>query len=145
MINEQIKRLRAMALAEHCLNHYETEELLNCAAYTIEELSAKLAIANMERSTAYYNDGWIPCSERLPEPGKIVLVYQTYSFEQFEDDAAVTIGRLRTGKKQYWEFQHYRPDFRTGTIMDNDIICPGSEYVLAWQPLPAPYQPKGEE
>ena len=82
---------------------------------------------------------WIPVGERLPEPGRIVLVHQIFSWEKFEDGAEVTIGRLRPvppDKKPYWEFQHYRPDFRNGTIMDNDIICPGSEYVTHWMPLP---------
>lgn len=40
--------------------------LLNQAADTIEELSAKLETANMERSSAYYGGEWIACSERLP-------------------------------------------------------------------------------
>lgn len=85
---------------------------------------------------------WIPCSERLPDKEKIVLVSQTYSWKRFEDGASVTIGRLHQREKNtmpYWEFQHYRPDFKHGTIMDNGIICPGSEYVSAWMPLPEPY------
>ena len=90
--------------------------------------------------------GWIPCSERMPDIDKIVLVSQTYSWKHFEDGASVTIGRLHQREKNtipYWEFQYYRPDFKHGTIMDNGIICPGSEYVVAWQPLPDPYQPEG--
>ena len=86
---------------------------------------------------------WIPVSERLPEPGMIVLVHQIYSWLRFEDGAAITIGRLRPqepGCSSYWEFQYYRPDFKTGTVMDNDIICPGNEYVTAWQPLPEPWE-----
>ena len=84
-------------------------------------------------------NGWIPVSERLPDIDKIVLVSQTYSLEHFEDGASVTIGRLHQREKNtipYWEFQYYRPDFKHGTIMDNGIICPGSEYVVAWKPLP---------
>ena len=27
----------------------------------------------MERSSQYYNDGWIPCSEKLPDDGRVVL------------------------------------------------------------------------
>ncbi|MBO5070502.1 MAG: DUF551 domain-containing protein [Roseburia sp.] len=141
IISEEVKALRNVAQA---YSHNGIGLVLKHAADTIEELSAKLSAANMERSTAYYNNGWIPCSERLPEPGEIVIVYQEYSWERFEDAAVVTIGRLKPGNRQYWEFQYYRPDFRTGTVMDNDIICPGNEYVLAWQPLPAQYQPKGE-
>ena len=87
------------------------------------------------------NDGWIPVEERLPEPGRIVLITQTYSWENFEEGASVTIGRLNPEKNnKMWEFQYYRSDFRSGTIMDNDIICPGSEYIIAWRPLPEPYR-----
>lgn len=89
------------------------------------------------------NDGWISVEERLPEPGRIVLITQTYSWENFEEGASVTIGRLSPEKNnKMWEFQYYRPDFRSGTIMDNDIICPGSKYVIAWRPLPEPYRPE---
>ena len=93
----------------------------------------------------HMNDGWISVDERLPEPGRIVLITQTYSWENFEEGASVTIGRLSPEKNnKMWEFQYYRPDFRSGTIMDNDIICPGSEYVIAWRPLPEPYHPEPE-
>lgn len=37
------------------------------AAETIKDLSAKLAAANMERSIQYFNGGWIPVDERMPE------------------------------------------------------------------------------
>ena len=94
----------------------------------------------------HMNDGWIPVDDRLPEPGRIVLITQAYSWENFEEGASVTIGRLSPEKNnKMWEFQYYRPDFRSGTIMDNDIICPGNEYVIAWCPLPEPYRPEGSD
>lgn len=119
----------------------ETNEL------SIGVVDLKDAIEVVKQVAAEYNNGWIPCSERMPEPGEIVLVQQIYSWEHFEEGAVVTVGRLRPtedGRVPYWEFQYYRPDFRHGTIMDNAIICPGSEYVTHWQPLPEQYQTKGE-
>ena len=83
---------------------------------------------------------WISVKDRLPEPGEIVLVHQVYSWKQFEDGVAVTVGRLRpteNGRVSYWEFQYYRPDFRDGTVLDNGIICPGNEYITHWMPLPS--------
>jgi len=57
-------------------------------------------------------DGWIPCSERLPEEGKQVLVsgYNTYGKE-------VTIASYQ-GEQYGW-------------------TC---GLVSAWQPLPSPYE-----
>ena len=84
---------------------------------------------------------WISVKDQLPEPGEIVLVHQIYSWQRFEDGVAVTVGRLRpteNGRVPYWEFQYYRPDSRDGTFMDNGIICPGSQYVTHWMPLPEP-------
>lgn len=109
---------------------------------TAYELGLKIMdyIENMDDEK---ENGWIPCSERLPDIDKIVLVSQTYSWEHFEDGASVTIGRLHKREENtipYWEFQYYRPDFKHGTIMDNGIICPGSEYVIAWTSLPELYE-----
>jgi hypothetical protein len=86
---------------------------------------------------------WISVSEKLPEVGKIVLVYQEYSNVSGNKGAPITIGMLYKRNENtipYWKFQHYRTDFEESTISDNGIICPGSEYVVAWMPLPEPYK-----
>ncbi len=49
------------------------------AISTIEALSTKLAEANMKRSSAHYNGGWIPVEERLPEVRRNCLVSVKYS------------------------------------------------------------------
>lgn len=77
MISEQVADLREKAQIfedSGCATNGIVKTFRE-AADTIEELSAKLATANMERSTAYYNDGWIPCSSgRMPENGQTVVV-----------------------------------------------------------------------
>ncbi|MDD7051549.1 MAG: hypothetical protein PUI41_11645 [Lachnospiraceae bacterium] len=84
------------------------------------------AIEIVKQEAEQYNNGWIPCSERLPEVP-----------EGTEDDDCpefnVTIkgasraAILRCSSDGTWfdEFGHVYP-------------------VIAWQPLPEPYQPKGE-
>lgn len=122
MISEQIDRLRKLAKTFED-SGWAVDGLVNefrDAADTIEELSAKLAAANMERSTAYYNDGWIPCSERLPEEPK--------SYE-------VTIRVLVNGKRTY--------------ITDYCLFGERGKWlcvnaVVAWRERNKPYQPKGE-
>ena len=61
-----------------------------------------------------YNNGWIPCSERLPDKKGTYLV----TVEKF----GVTFARF-TGQKDNLHFD---------------------ANVIAWQSLPAPYQLKGE-
>ena len=84
------------------------------------------AIEIVKQEAEQYNNGWIPCSERLPEVP-----------EGTEDDDCpefnVTIkgasraAILRCSSDGTWfdEFGHVYP-------------------VIAWQPLQEPYQPKGE-
>ena len=70
------------------------------------------------------NNGWIQCSEKLPELRQDVLVTVKYT------------GFM--GMHGYW--------IQTGHMeAENDWWgnCAGGE-VIAWQPLPEPYQPKGE-
>lgn len=55
MITELVKKLRNLA-EEYSIADTDTMEILNNAAYVIEELSAKLQAANMERSNQYYNE-----------------------------------------------------------------------------------------
>ena len=71
-----------------------------------------------------YNGGWIACSEKLPELRQDVLVTVKYT------------GFM--GMHGYW--------IKTGHMeAENDWWgdCVGGD-VIAWQPLPEPYQPKGE-
>ena len=69
------------------------------------------------------NNGWIPCSERLPEPIRPVLVTLR---NWMNDKYFVRVGRFHT--------DHWKTD---EGIVENSIV-------IAWQPLPQPYQPKGE-
>ena len=67
-----------------------------------------------------YKDGWIPCSEKLPELRQDVLVTVKYT------------GFM--GMHGYW--------IKTGHMeAENDWWgdCAGGE-VIAWQPLPEPYK-----
>ena len=81
MISEQVADLREKAQVfedSGCATNGIVKTFRE-AADTIEELSAKLADVNMERSTAYYNDGWIPCSSgRVPENGRTVPITTEY-------------------------------------------------------------------
>ena len=71
-----------------------------------------------------YNGGWIPCSERLPENISTVLV-------QVEEFESPTIG-------WYGNIAGWR-------LLEKDFDELNDFTVIAWQPLPPAYQPKGGE
>lgn len=82
-----------------------------------------------------YNNGWIPCSERLPEEGQRVL--------------ATHEGGLNP-KRQVIEHFFQDGRFLNNWEMDTDPKSEtfGQRYmgdVIAWQPLPEEYKPKGDE
>ena len=64
------------------------------------------------------NNGWIPCSERLPSKKQVVLANVSYSNPSINNGNHVIISEYRG--EDFWH---------------NGII-------IAWQPLPAPYKPK---
>ena len=122
LISKQIQDLRAYAKDRKG----ELAKLVSDAADTIEELSTKLSAVNMERSSQYYNGGWIPCSERLPDQ------YGNYLISIEKDG----------------------PDI--GTINPNDPrgcgLCDANGFywasdkalnITAWMPLPESY--RGDE
>ena len=67
------------------------------------------------------SNGWIPCSERLPEPIRPVLVTLR---NWMNDKYIVRVGRFHT--------DHWKTD---EGIVENSVV-------IAWQPLPQPYHPK---
>lgn len=130
LMSEQVKELRILAnLAEDAKFPADIAYSINNAADTIEELSAKLASANMERSTAYYNNGWIPCSERLPKEPFACLVTimdcEPMTQTDFENVLPYHVGY----------------DGQRWNDADGDAI---PFEVIAWMPRPEPYQPEVE-
>ena len=80
------------------------------------------AIEIVKQEAEKYNNGWIPCSEKLPELRKDVLVTVKYT------------GFM--GMHGYW--------IKTGHMeAENDWWgdCAGGE-VIAWMELPSAYRPK---
>ena len=85
-------------------------------------------------------NGWIPCSERLPEGDRKVYIVQCtngiidilgFTKDAFKLDK-YAFAEYKGKKKSI--FYEYNPEY--GYI---EYECE------AWMPLPAPYQPKGEK
>lgn len=86
-----------------------------------------------------YNNGWIPCSERLPkEYGDYLVAWKPLHMST--EDIIKKVGRA---VPHFYEIVEYNPDDEALWI--GSIEQAKGEYeIIAWQPLPQPYQPKGE-
>lgn len=85
-----------------------------------------------------YNDGWIPVEERLPEERQPVYIRL--------DNGNVFRAEIRTREllKEWWYCYGETDDMdMLGTIYEVKGWMK-SNSVVAWQPLPKPYEPKGE-
>ena len=75
----------------------------------------------IEEEVKEYNNGWIPCSERLPEKREDVLVW--------DSNQEIHCVAWYNSQTRIW----YSNDFETAD----------SNNIIAWQPLPSSYK-KGE-
>lgn len=82
-----------------------------------------------EQPTVSVNDGWIPCSERLPEEPENGIEYMENLLEY---NVMIKGASMATTL-------HYAGDGEWYDSMSQDYYT-----VVAWRPLPEPYQPKGE-
>lgn len=105
-----------------------------CKEVTINELEEKFGckvkiVGNEEE----HNDGWIPCSERLPENDDDVLCWYEYRIMQ---------GTHEGEMNQKFEIGYYNKYFKRW----GGEVSSGRDYkVIAWRPLPEPYKEDEEE
>ena len=128
LISKQIEELRVYAKERKG----ELAKLINDAADTIEMLSVKLHASQMERSSQYYNNGWLPVDEMKPD----------------NNDWDWVIGQIREKDSGYlWipnvvEYREAKDDWYIegiGWLKSN----PDDAFeVIAWMPLPKKYVPK---
>ena len=98
----------------------DTITLFDSEVIAIEEQSYNFCKEIVNQVEAEYNNGWIPCSERLPNEADYYLVTK-------EDDIAYSIDIA------LWDDYHWS---------NNGFHK--ADKVIAWQPLPEYYTPKGE-
>lgn len=132
-ISEQVKELRETAELFDKID--DGRRMLLQADDTIEALSAKLEVANMERSDRHYGYGWI--ADRVPdESGYYLVTYHEWSngdfLPKFND---IYVKRLHYQKSE--RFTGWNFPKRVDERAENDT----NREVLSWQPLPEPYRP----
>lgn len=129
MITEFVERLREQGnFLTIEQGAFEVGDMLNDAADVIEELSAKLQAANMERSSQYYNGGWIPVSE----PPK------------HTDDYLVVVGINYEGEGMYDYVRtaNYNTVFKAWCVYETNKAIVGE--VKKWMLLPPAYKESEE-
>ena len=92
--------------------------------HTATQLAFDDAVAIVNSLTAEYNNGWIPCSERLPEGnGNYTVTEEVHSLRT--DNRILqtrVVGEVGFADGKWRRANHLK--------------------IIAWQPLPQPYEPK---
>lgn len=97
------------------------DSLLKDDSDTCKESGSKLDLISRLKASAEAVQGWIPCSERLPNNDGCVLV---------TIDDGIEFGKYEDGSWSIWVCEHWDKWDAKGTI--------------AWMPLPEPYREDGE-
>ena len=100
---------------------YEERIIEECAIENVIDIVNELAEEYSANTSQNSADGWIPCSERLPEDGQWVIFTLD---EEVVDNDDVMVGYYEASKN--W--------------CVNDAYFPNAFRFIAWQPLPAPYK-----
>lgn len=108
---------------EKIIERFKSEVNYNDGA----EIGLKQSIEIVEQEAAEYNNGWIPCSVALPPQPKANpkldgRYVELYMVSESESDYPF---------RAFWNGKAF-----TDGMFPLDVV--------AWQPLPEPYQPKGE-
>ena len=139
-IIEKLEEYRDENLVEHdseMANHCKQDcnDINDCTLCVWDK-----AIEIVKQTAEEYNNGWIPCSERLPEEGGYYLVtYHGWSngdyLPKFDDTYVRRLHYQKSERFTGWNHPRYCDD-----KAENDT----NREVIAWQKLPRPYQTKGE-
>ena len=105
-----------------------------------EKFGCKVKIVGNEEQ---HNDGWIPCSERLPEEHDSMFAtlketskWNDAMFEKASDDVNVTV-EFEDGTRKTKTMYTVDGEWKNDSFINMEII--------AWRPLPEPYKEDEEE
>lgn len=133
-------------------------------AYYGKEQAIDIATSIVNEAEKEYNNGWIPCSERMPEVETELLILAKRKFRDGDFRYIITTAMYEDGTvsecdscwywydiegewdeendcyivpEGWWENKHYNPDECYNNEVDDEVI--------AWQPLPEPYKESEKE
>ena len=111
--------------------HGKPEEMLTCDAIEI-----------VKQAAAEYDDGWIPVEERLPEDCD--NRFYMCIVENHEEDLPMFCQYEEEYGFGFWNDIYDKYSLGFVDTEFETLEESGCEKVIAWQPLPPEYQPKGE-
>lgn len=122
------------------MNRQEAIAILKDISWQMGSVKRLENIEAIEMAIAALQDDWIPCSERLPEEDKDVLV-------------TVHFMGLKQTHPNGWN-DHIKPNYYVdiASRIDEEWSSASDEYkiarnrhkIIAWRPLPAPYKESEE-
>lgn len=133
---------------EDAVNRQAVCEFLENHAKTYDDVRVRIGlkagsslVANPDNvpsvTPAPKKERWIPCSERLPERGKDVLVTRDYDGREDCNKSC----RYVEIASRYGEDDD--PDWKS--FSDEYKIHPKNHHVIAWRELPEPYREESQE
>lgn len=122
-IIERLEKERALLKAEREEAKEYDEQIIFATNNQIRAFDYALRVIAEEYSNSEIPNKWIPCSERLPENIKTVII-------DVKEIRYPTVGWY--GNLTGWH------------LTERDFMNLKDFTVIAWQPLPVPYKPKGE-
>ena len=125
-VEKLIERLEEKSFIVQCAdnryhNFINIDKIKNTINQLAEEFATDINVGRKNQDSTKNNQGWILCSERLPESKVDVLVWKDnmYSVAWYQE------------LTKYW--------------LSNDFSANESKNVIAWQPLPEPYKPEEKQ
>lgn len=107
----------------------------------VDDDAGNRTIEIIKQAAAEYNDGWIPCSERLPEEHDSIFAkfkgtkkWNKCMFEKTSDEVNITVA------DEKGEVITTHAGTTDGEWNCDLLQCNKKYRVIAWQPLPEPYQ-----
>ena len=133
------------------------EELQNYACFPTEWVNEEQSkihsyyankLTEILKLTEQYNNGWISCSERFPDecvPVNVTWINRNpESYYAKIKDVPFSETAVYYNSKWYWYSSTCVDYLREYGKNDFDLVDKDID-IIAWQPLPQPYQPKGGE
>ena len=119
-IIEKLEKLADELYKAYCIG-FNSDDRSEYDAYINAIEIVKQEAEQFGRDTNVGSNGWIPCSERLPETSGEYLTWVKYDGKEFHSIDEIDCDGI---------FKEWN--------------CSSDYKIIAWMNLPAPYQPKGE-